>query len=194
MKKVPSDDSEPSLFQQMLGRRLVGAVAIATPPIRAACPHCAAIQPTAVRISVIVVVVVIAVIIRIADDDRSAVMSVVTSVMMTTMSVVPEVHATAARRVSIETARHSTRTKIPSAERRATATICVSATAVMASASTTEVSAAATAKVSATAASEVSTSSTSEPPAAAHAPRLSVCPAARQEQRRPRRKNVFDVH
>jgi len=192
MKKVPSDDSEPSLFQQMLGRRLVGAVAIATPPIRAACPHCAAIQPTAVRISVIVVVVVIAVIIRIADDDRSAVMSVVTSVMMTTMSVVPEVHATAARRVSIETARHSTRTKIPSAERRATATICVSATSVMAS--TAVMASASTAEVSATAASEVSTSSTSEPPAAAHAPRLSVCPAARQEQRRPRRKNVFDVH
>jgi hypothetical protein len=62
----------------------------------------------------------------------------------------------------------------------------MASTSVMASAATTE--------VSATAASEVSTSSTSEPPAAAHAPRLSVCPAARQEQRRPRRKNVFDVH
>jgi hypothetical protein len=72
-----------------------------------------------------------------------------------------------------------------------------------------EVTAATPTKVSATAASEMATAAetaaASEVPTtpettatsettAAHAPRLSVRPAQRQEQRRPRRKNVFNVH
>jgi hypothetical protein len=66
-----------------------------------------------------------------------------------------------------------------------------------------EVTAATSTKVSATSAAEMATAAetaaASEVPTtpettAAHAPRLSVRPAQRQEQRRPRRKNVFNVH
>jgi hypothetical protein len=72
-----------------------------------------------------------------------------------------------------------------------------------------EVTAATPTKVSATSASEMATAAettaasevsatsettTSSETAATHTPRLSVRPAQRQEQRRPRRKNVFNVH